>query len=60
VLSMPPNVSEYVPASQLLHSTDPAKFLYFPASQLLHATDPTEFLYFPTTHGVQNTPSGPE
>ena len=44
VLNMPPTVVEYVPASQLLHATDPTESLYFPATQA----------------AVHNTPSGPE
>ena len=33
-----PTAAEYVPAEQLLHTTDPAEFLYFPATHAVHAS----------------------
>ena len=33
-----PTAAEYVPAEQLLHTTDPAEFLYVPATHAVHAS----------------------
>jgi len=61
VMLLPAELTEYVPATQLMHTacTAPISVEYEPAAHAMHTPLPLPILYFPAIHSSHTPPSGP-